>query len=335
MRRGLVAAAAATGTLLAAAPAHATLAYVRGLSQGAPAVWVAGDDGSNARRLAGGFAPRVSPDGAQVAYLSGRRRVDLRVRGAAGGPSRLLARNVWNYDQLQWSPDGTRLSVVTGPELGPYRLSVVTVATGASRRLARGYFHGLSFSPDGASVVFSRAFADGEPIRANLYTASLAGGGLTRITDDENATAPVWGPQRIAFNRSRPARRRGDLDKLDIYTVAPDGTERRRLTRTQVPFLLAGLVPRAWSEDGRRILAAYEGRNTSEAWRVNAETGAAADATGGFDGVAGWGLSQDGASILAATGSFGNPPGDVIAVAWDGGAPTVLARRAAQPSWSR
>ena len=336
MKRALAVAAVAAWTLGAAAPAHATLAYVKGLLRGEPVLWVAADDGSGARRLAaGGFGPRVSPDGTQVAYLAGTRRTDLKVRPAAGGPARTLARNVWHYDAIAWSPDGTRLSVITGPELGPYRLSLVDVATGSRRQLAKGHFHGVSFAPSGEGVAFSRAFTARYPPRANLYTASLDGGAVDRLTSDGNATAPSWGPERIAFNRARAAARRGDYDKLDVYTLRPDGTGLRRLTRTNAPFLLAGLVPLAWSQDGRRILAQYTGQDTSDAWRIDASTGETADATGGFDGVVGWGLSRDGAAVLATTGAFDNPAGDVVAVDWDGAARTVLARRATQPSWSR
>jgi hypothetical protein len=68
---------------------------------------------------------------------------------------------------------------------------------------------------------------------------------------------------------------------------------------------------------------------------VNARTGAKADASGGFDGVVGWGLSRDGRFLLASTGNFDSPDGDVIALAWDGGARTVLAHHASQPDWSR
>jgi hypothetical protein len=91
----------------------------------------------------------------------------------------------------------------------------------------------------------------------------------------------------------------------------------------------------AWSADGTRLAAEFGGQDTSEAWRVNPQSGAAADATGGFDGVVGWGLSRDGTTLLATTGSFDDPNGDVIALAWDGGAQAVLARHAAMPDWSR
>lgn len=322
---------------LSAAPAHATLAYVKGLLSGKPVLHVAADDGSAARVLVrGGFNPRVSPDGTQVAYLTGMRKVSLVVRPAAGGPGWTLARNVWNFEAIRWSPDGTRLTVVTGRELGPYALRLVNVAGGPSRTLDRGAFHGVSFAPDGTALVWSRAPTSDYPIEADLYSAVLgAGAPPAALTDDGNATAPVWGPERIAFTRARRPQRRGDHEKLDLFTIRPDGTGRRRLTRTDPPFLVAGLSPLAWSDDGLRLLAAWSGQDTDEAYRVDPASGKATDLTGEGAGVVGWDLSGDGTTVLGTTGGFDNPTGDVVAVGWDTGASAVLARRATQPSWSR
>jgi Tol biopolymer transport system component len=334
VRRAALLAAVGLGTI--APGAHATLAFVRGERQGKPVVWVAADNGTQARALiAGGQAPKVTPDGTQVAFITGQRSGRLKVMPVAGGTPRTVATKVWNYDAVQWSPDGTKLSVTTGPELGPYALKLVDLATGAARTLKKGWFYGISFSPLGAGIVFSRAQAETAHVRADLYAASLTGGSVTRITHDANATYPLWGPQRIAFDRARRPAKKADYDKLEIYTLNPDGSGVTRLTHTAPRFLLAGLTPLAWSADGSRLAAEFGGQDTSEAWRVNPATGSATDATGKFDGVVGWGISRDGRFLLASTGYFDSPDGNVVAIAWDGGAQTVLARRAAQPSWSR
>ncbi|MCW2990007.1 MAG: TolB protein [Solirubrobacterales bacterium] len=337
MRRAIPVLAAAAAVLAGvAAPAHATLAYVKGALQGKPVVWVAADDGSGAHAfVTGGFSPKVSPDGTQVAFVTGTRRASLKVKPVAGGKTRTLATNVWAYDAVQWAPDSTKISVATGPELGPYTLKLVDLATGAARALNKGAIYGVSFAPGGEGLVWSRAFTNSYPIKANLYTTTLDGGPVDRLTSDSNATSPVWGPAKIAFNRARKPARKGDYEKLDIYTIDPDGTGIKRLTRTTPPFLLAGLSPLAWSSDGKRLAAQYGGQDTSEAWRVSADTGKTADATGKFDGVVGWGLARDGSALLATTGYYDNPSGNVVAIDWDGGTQTVLAKKATQPSWSR
>jgi hypothetical protein len=335
-RATTAAALAVAATAAAAAPAQATLAYTKGLLSGKPVVWAADDDGSGAHKLAtGGSGPKVSPDGTQVAYVAGTRSNTLFVKPAAGGPAVAVAKKVWYVDAVQWSPDNEKLSVITGPELGPYRLKVCDLVATGCRTAAKGYFHGVSFAPGGEGLAFSRGFTDSFPAKANLYAADNDGTGVVKLTDDGNATNPVWGPEKIAYDRARKPARKGDYPKLDIYTINPDGSGRTRVTTTNPPFLLAGLRPIAWSQDGRRLVAEYGGQDTSEAWRVAVTTGKAADATGGFDGVVGWGISRDGAAILGTTGYFDDPKGNVVAVAWNGGAQTVLARGATQPSWNR
>src|SRR4051812_6458709 len=298
----MLAAAVAAAGGVAAAPAHATLAYVTGLLRGHPVVWSAGDDGGGRVKLAtGGFNPKVSPDGERIAYLTGARIATLHVKPARGGAVVTIAKNLWYYEAVQWAPDGTRLSIITGPENGPYGLKLCDVSAGSCRTVAKGYFYGTSFAPDGSGLAFSRSFNNSFPPRANLYTAGLDGGAVRKLTSDGNAMSPVWGPEAIAYNRGRTPPRKGDYDKLDIYTIAPDGSRIVRGTKTNPPFLLAGLQPLAWSDDGKRLAAQYTGQDTSEAWRVNASTGKAADATGGFDGIVGWGLSHDGSTLLATT----------------------------------
>src|SRR3954463_8380621 len=61
-------AAAALG-LAAPAAAHATLVYTKVGAKGS--VWIAGNDGSGARRIASNAGlPRISPDGQTVAYVA-------------------------------------------------------------------------------------------------------------------------------------------------------------------------------------------------------------------------------------------------------------------------
>src|SRR4051812_39771783 len=55
--------------LLAAWPAAARATLVFDREPLKPAVWIAQDDGSGARKLAAGSQPRIAPDGKTVAFL--------------------------------------------------------------------------------------------------------------------------------------------------------------------------------------------------------------------------------------------------------------------------
>jgi Tol biopolymer transport system component len=330
----LVAALAATSVAQEPpAPRLETLAYVTFDKDYKPTLWSAHADGTSRRKLATGVNPQVSPDGRQIAYIRAD-KPELWVVAAAGGAPRRLARNVRYFD-LRWTADSTTLAFVSGPAIGANDLRLVDVASGRTRTVASGFFHGASFSPDGASLVWSRSADDTYPARSDLYTAPVAGGAATRITTDGNAESPVWGPQLIAFSRAKTPVKKSDYPKINIFTIRPDGSGRRQLTKVNPPFLLAGLTATDWSADGRRLVAEYGGQDTSEVWRVDAVTGAAKDVTGRFDGVFGSAISRDGTAILATTGYIGEPDGDVVSLAWGTGKRTVLVKNASMPSWNR
>jgi len=149
--------------LLALAPAAAQATLVFDREPLKPYVWVAADDGSGARKLAPGTGPRIAPDGKMVVYAhvaatQDSYRSDLMVVPADGSAApRLLARGWQDPSTFAWSPDGTTVATVIGPELGARQLVLIDVAAGGRRTVARGFFSGVSFSPDGASIEYGRA----------------------------------------------------------------------------------------------------------------------------------------------------------------------------------
>jgi dipeptidyl aminopeptidase/acylaminoacyl peptidase len=145
------------------------LAFVRDA-----AIWVVDADGSRLVTLghhpAGESAPRWSPEGRKLAFISRRRGwaqvwiVDAPVprRGRpAATPRPERARAVTppgiDVDELDWSPDGTRLAI--GAQRGEAvrhasRISVVTIADGAERPIGAGadWECGARWLPDGGLV---------------------------------------------------------------------------------------------------------------------------------------------------------------------------------------
>ncbi|HWH95730.1 MAG TPA: hypothetical protein VNT03_17860 [Baekduia sp.] len=330
--------------VLALAPSTARAALVFDREPLKPAVWIAADDGSGAHELAAGSQPRIAPDGRTVAYL----RIASSARGgglelmtvAADGSSRprVLLRH-WNgVLTFAWSPDSTTIATDAGPEVGTKRLVLVDVATGKARTIARGYFAGASFAPDGATLVYSRHARDTWPPRADLWRVPVAGGQPTALTRRHDAITPLWGPTgRVVFTRLVDAQRRKYGPKGELYVMNPDGSSVRRLTRTRVDPLLFGLSATAWSADGTRLLAQFSGQDTSYAVTVDPVTGAHRPLLRAAEtGLIGSRLSADGSTVLGATGGF-DPDGrhDVVTVPYGGGTPTLLARNAYNPDWTR
>jgi Tol biopolymer transport system component len=329
------------------ATAHSTLVFSR--NPLSPSVWSAADDGSGARRLAPGSNPRISPNGAIVAFLdqgkgSSSQPELMLVPANGSAPVSRLATGWREISVFDWSPDSSSIAAVLGPELGPKRLVLIDVVSGAQRTIARGFFSGVSFAPEGGQLVYGRAASEDFPPRSDVYRYDVPVGQPlraaepVRLTRDHRSLSPLWGPAgRIVFVKQLGAKQRRYGPKNELYLTSPAGKQLRRLTHTGVGPLLQGLSPTEWSANGKRLLAEFGGQDTSYAVTVNPRTGAQrplVEATEqGFVGTA---LSADGRLVLGFSGGFEPGPGhEVATIPYGGGRPKVLAKNAFEPSWSR
>jgi dipeptidyl aminopeptidase/acylaminoacyl peptidase len=76
-------------------------------------IWMVGVHGGDARKLADGQAPAVSPDGATIAYLDKDQIWTLDLRDPNAKPAQLLHER-GRLGSLEWSPDGSYLAFTTG-----------------------------------------------------------------------------------------------------------------------------------------------------------------------------------------------------------------------------
>lgn len=335
--------------LLVVAPAMAQATLVFSRNPFNPGVWSAANDGSGARRLAAGSNPRVSPNGQIVAFLrQGKGRSsqpELMMMPADGSaPVSRLATGWREAASFAWSPDSTSIAAVLGPELGAKRLVLIDTITGAQQTVARGFFSGVSFAPEGGQVVYGSAASESFPPHSDIYRYDIPVGQPlraaqpVRLTSDQRSTNPLWGPNgKIVFVKQLGAKQRKYGPKNELYLMNPAGKQVRRLTHTNVGPLLMGLYPTQWSADGRRLLAQFNGQDTTYAVTVNPQTGAQRPLIEATEqGFAGAALSADGKLVLGATGGFEPGPGhDVATVPYGGGKLKVLAKNAFEPDWSR
>lgn len=333
--------------LVVPAAAQATLAFVRNPFK--PVVWVAEDNGKGAHKLAFGSDPHVAPSGNVVAFLqqgSGRSAKPALMLAPADGSapvSRLVSgwREPFVFD---WSPDSAWIAAVLGPELGAKRLVLINVTTGAQQVVAKGFFSGVSFSPAGGQLVYSRYGNERSPLRTDVYRynipigQTLAAAKPVRLTDDHRSTDPLWGPNgQIVFVKQLEAKKRKYGPKNELYLMNEAGKQVRRLTHTKVGPLLQGLYPTAWSAGGSRLLCEFEGQDTTYAVTVNPRTGAQRPLIEATEqGFLGTGLSADGKYVLGKTMGFEPGPGTDVGIVPYGGnrGVKVLAHNAFEPSWS-
>lgn len=121
--------------------------------------------------------------------------------------------------------------------------------------------------------------------------------------------------------------------------MRPDGSDRRLLTKTPRSLLgsgITGLVPVAYSADGRALLAALTNEMGGVPFAVDPRSGSVRR-IGDLDYGA-WpdGLSRDGRSALVSSSDVSLTERTRIEVVpYAGGSGRVFARRAGDPSWNR
>jgi hypothetical protein len=331
---------------------QAALAYVRNPLH--PTVYIANDDGSEARRVGLGSYPHIAPNPGTpaVAYLheGSANAQELRFSVLAGEftiprKSTLMV-GFREPSYFDWSPNLGTIAALKGPELGERKLVLIDSLSGAQRVVARGFFSGFSFSPDGSELVYAKADKEKYPPRSDIFrlqfvppgAASVAAEKPVRLTRDHNSSHPLWGPNgKIVFVKAVEGKKRRYGPKNELFLMNPGGTGVKRLTHTKVDPLLQGLFPTDWSANGRRLLAEFEGQDTSYAVTVNPRTGAQRPLLNPEEsGFVGTDLSADGTTVLGYEGGF--DPGNrhnVATVPYRGGEPTVLIENAFEPSWNR
>ena len=203
----------------------------------------------------------------------------MKLAPASGGAGRTLLAGWRESFYLAFTPDSKTIAALRGPEIGKLKLVLIDVASGAQRVVASGYFSGFSFSPDGDELVYSQAASEGYPAPTDLYRVATSSAGkndaVVRLTKDHDSLDPLWGPnEKIVFVKQLGAKKRKYGPKNELFLINPNGKGVKRLTHTKVDPLLQGLYPTEWSANGSRLLAEFEGQDTSYAVTVNPKTGA-------------------------------------------------------------
>lgn len=115
------------------------------------------------RALQRTHAPSFSPDGKNIAYLTGRSDfaadgydVTLNVLDVVTGRSRVLVRGMRGLDSPRWSSDGRTIAFIASAARRPSQIYTVPLAGGTPTQLgnAPNGVEQFSWSPDGASMAF-------------------------------------------------------------------------------------------------------------------------------------------------------------------------------------
>ncbi len=318
------------------AVANATLSYTKGINK--PRVYVAEDNGKGARQVGLGTNSHVSPNGEWIAYEreSSSGASELRLYQVDIHKSERLL-NPWAESFVfAWSPDSTKLAAVTGGVRGKRTLLVIDAKSTTREKVAKGYFNGVSFSPESDELVYGVSQTE-DTLKSDVFRYALGGGAPKALTHGKTSAYPLWGPtEQIAFAHFTNPKKKTEVPTSQLFTMNPEGQRISQLTHTKIGPLSQGLLPTAWSENGARLLTEFAGEDQSYAVAVSTVTGSEKKLTKnpetGFQGAA---LSPDGSTVLGTVGlGFGgNQQPKVVTVPWGGGKEKVLVPGGYQPSW--
>lgn len=262
-------------------------------------------------------SPSWSPDGRQIAFLSGG---ELWVMPSGGGPARKLTSG-HRAESPAWSPRGDEIAFVSSIN-GNQDIAAVPLDGGWPRRIVAGPLDesAPSWSPDATRIAFVRR--DAAWVTFQVWTAAAAGGSERKLFETDSVTTALpmqWSPKadEIAFIHN--------ADGYDhIWVVTAAGGTPRQITRgagEDASF--------RWSPDGTRL--AYSTNVDHPARRtlrvVSAKDGASVKLSGadGIDASPTW--SADGKTIAFLSSGYDRPP-DVWTVPATGGKPTPVTRSA-------
>jgi dipeptidyl aminopeptidase/acylaminoacyl peptidase len=261
-------------------------------------IWLVPVAGGEARALAsspvGDDAPRWSPDGRFVAFLSERPRPGAKADDADeakrqiwlirpdGGEAVPLTEAPGSISDFEWSADGKTLAFLAREPKGEdrrrrdkekddawtpseawawNRLWTIDVASRQARQLTSGSLHvtGMTFSPDGSTLALAAQPTPRitDAFRSDIYTLPAAGGVPTPLVVRKGADdSPAWSPDGkwIAF-ASQDGRDEEWYTNNFVSVVPPGGGAPRTLTAS-LDERIGGLFGSAvtWAPDSTAVL---------------------------------------------------------------------------------
>ena len=228
-----------------------------------------------------------------------------------------------------WSPTGRRLVFDVTPPDASAQLWLMH-ANGSGQRLLLddpGYDDlDASFSPDGASVIFSRC-----QTTCAIYRIATDGGGLTALTPFDPAVVDFQSPYSpdgttIAFGRFSSDFTAGAIDLMNA-----DGSNVRRLT----PLELGAADP-DWSPDGSTLVFTTHccDPQNAELWTIRADGTQLTQLTASVnlhDFQPSW--SPAGDAIAFARGAPAAAHSGIYVMRRDGSRAKMIERGGAAPRW--
>jgi len=246
--------------------------------------------------------PGISPDGREIAFVSGS---DIWAVPTGGGEARLLVSDPAAEARPLYSPDGTRLAF-TSTRAGSVDIWMLTLGTGDVRRLTfdDGAEQLDGWSADGQWIYFTTAAHDIAGM-TDIYRVRADGGTPMPVAADRYAnefmSAPAPDGSAVAivargFGLSQWWRKgRSHLDESELWLVRGDGSRGPAYERV-MPAGAKQQWP-MWSADGKSLFYISDRSGTANVW-VKPASGEPKRLTSFDNGRVLWpSITHDGATI--------------------------------------
>ncbi|MFD1105138.1 amidohydrolase family protein [Sphingobium olei] len=228
-------------------------------------------DSTAPRKAVGILKPRLSPDGQSIAFIA---LGDLYVVPVTGGkPTNLTNDHAMDADP-SWSPDGSKLVYTSDKGGGLPQLWIRDLKSGKSAKLTDMTTQPLGgvWSPDGKTI--AAIDVDGRWGVAGVFTVDVASGRITRLQGSlPQPGEPSWSAdgKYVAISLSKLYSKSFREGTNQVYVIPTDG---KSPPVWRVPTADMGIDTRggggpAWSPDGTKMAAVYEG--LLKVWPVAAD----------------------------------------------------------------